>query len=329
MLLSGATVSSRRAFVMIGLVLLARAGRPPQRVGARGGARRGRHHADDARERDRSELPDVVRRGRRARSPSTRRCGRVSRAWHAHAGALRRAGLYLFGIAFTTIVTTLATMPFTIYHFNRFPLYSVVANAVAVPITGFWVMPWAIVACLLMPLRARGAGARADELGHRRDRRRSRTRSRHGRARCCTCRACRRRRLVLLGFGGVWLCIWLARWRWLGVLPMAAGYARALPWTARPICWSPATSRAGRGARARRRLSAVDRRRAQRRRRDLDAPRRREPGAGLARGRRAPATARLRCDAARCLYRARGRVVALMRDGARARRGLPRSPIWW
>jgi hypothetical protein len=31
---------------------------------------------------------------------------------------LRRCGLYLLGIVFTTLVTTVATMPFTIYHFN-------------------------------------------------------------------------------------------------------------------------------------------------------------------------------------------------------------------
>ena len=68
------------------------------------------------------------------------------------AGAGRRIALYLFGIALTTVVTTVATMPFTIYHFNRFPLYSVAANIVAVPITGFWMMPWAIVSCVLMPL---------------------------------------------------------------------------------------------------------------------------------------------------------------------------------
>src|SRR6185437_13482546 len=72
-------------------------------------------------------------------------------AWHRQAGAARRFGLYLLGITFTTIVTTFATMPFIIYHFNRFPLYSIAANVLAVPVAGFWIMPWAILACLLMP----------------------------------------------------------------------------------------------------------------------------------------------------------------------------------
>ena len=39
--------------------------------------------------------------------------------WHSHAGAVRRLGLYVVGIAFTTMVTTVATMPFTIYHVHR------------------------------------------------------------------------------------------------------------------------------------------------------------------------------------------------------------------
>ena len=46
---------------------------------------------------------------------------------------MRRIGLYVLGLAFTTLVTTVATAPFTVYHFNRFPLYSIVANALAVP----------------------------------------------------------------------------------------------------------------------------------------------------------------------------------------------------
>ena len=43
-----------------------RTGRPAQLVGAGVGAGGGRHHADDARQRDRPALPNVVRRGRRA-----------------------------------------------------------------------------------------------------------------------------------------------------------------------------------------------------------------------------------------------------------------------
>lgn len=34
--------------------------------------------------------------------------------------------------------------------------------------------------------------------------------------------------LVLLGLGGLWIAIWTRRWRWLGLLPVALGYASLL-----------------------------------------------------------------------------------------------------
>src|SRR5205823_11258475 len=41
---------------------------------------------------------------------------------------------------------------YAIYHFNRMANYGLVANLLAVPLTSFWVMPWAVAAFLLMPL---------------------------------------------------------------------------------------------------------------------------------------------------------------------------------
>jgi len=147
--------------------------------------------------------------------------------WHAHAGFARRAGLYLFGIALTTVVTTLATMPFTIYHFNRFPLYSIAANILAVPITGFWIMPWAILACLAMPfgfeafaLTPMGWGiAAVATIAH------GVTELPGAVLRVPSMPPAG---LVLLAVGGAWLCIWLRPWRLLGLGAMAAGYASLL-----------------------------------------------------------------------------------------------------
>src|SRR3546814_6077895 len=46
----------------------------------------------------------------------------------------------------------LATDPFAAFHFQRLALYGLPANLVAVPLTSFWIMPWAVLAVLLMPL---------------------------------------------------------------------------------------------------------------------------------------------------------------------------------
>jgi competence protein ComEC len=114
LLLSGATVSSRRAFVMIGLVLLA-AIVDRVSVSARAIAL--------AAVAVMLMTPDAATGPSFQMSFSSVGClivfyeamrPRLS-AWHRDAGALRRAGLYVLGLAFTTIVTTVATAPFTIY----------------------------------------------------------------------------------------------------------------------------------------------------------------------------------------------------------------------
>lgn len=65
-----------------------------------------------------------------------------------------KLGRYLAGIACTTLIATAATAPFAIYHFNRIADYGLMANLLAVPVTGLWVMPWAIISLLAMPLDA-------------------------------------------------------------------------------------------------------------------------------------------------------------------------------
>ncbi|HUC61108.1 MAG TPA: ComEC/Rec2 family competence protein, partial [Alphaproteobacteria bacterium] len=63
----------------------------------------------------------------------------------------RRPLLYVAGVAFTSFVTSLATIPYALYHFDRLAAFGVATNMIAVPVTALWVMPWAILAYLLMP----------------------------------------------------------------------------------------------------------------------------------------------------------------------------------
>lgn len=64
----------------------------------------------------------------------------------------RRAGLLLAGSIATSVLAGAATTPFGLYHFGRVQLYGVAANALAVPLTSFLVMPAGMAAALLMPL---------------------------------------------------------------------------------------------------------------------------------------------------------------------------------
>lgn len=78
--------------------------------------------------------------------------------WHSRAGWGRRIGLYMLGISMTTVIATLATAPFSIYHFQHFAPYSLPANLVAVPVMGFVVMPSVVLTLLLLPFGLESVG---------------------------------------------------------------------------------------------------------------------------------------------------------------------------
>lgn len=62
-----------------------------------------------------------------------------------------RLGRYAKGIVATDIVSSLATAPFSLFHFNRTANFGLIANSVSIPLMGFWVMPVAILALIAMP----------------------------------------------------------------------------------------------------------------------------------------------------------------------------------
>ncbi|MCF8467960.1 MAG: ComEC family competence protein [Sneathiella sp.] len=66
-------------------------------------------------------------------------------------GIIRRMAAYALGVIMTSLVAGLATAPFALYHFGQVAVYSVVANLLAVPIMGLWIMPGAILMFLGYP----------------------------------------------------------------------------------------------------------------------------------------------------------------------------------
>jgi competence protein ComEC len=147
--------------------------------------------------------------------------------WRSESGWGGRAALYMGGLAVTSLIATLATGPYSIYHFNRIAFYGVAANMIAVPLTGLWIMPWAVLAVILMPfgledvaLVPMGWGVDAiiavaayvaglpnavsvvpamPVVG-----------------------------LAIVTIGGLWLCLWQLRWRLAGLPVIIAGLATIL-----------------------------------------------------------------------------------------------------
>lgn len=144
------------------------------------------------------------------------------RAELAHHRWLWRLTAALGASLLTTLIASIATGAFAAYHFNRVSMLGVVANLFAVPLTGFWIMPWGLLALLLMPLGLESialvpmgwgvAGLNAIALhvaGW--PEAASLVPSLPGAS------------LWLLTVGGLWLCLWRRRWRYAGVPVAAAG----------------------------------------------------------------------------------------------------------
>ncbi|MDO8608730.1 MAG: ComEC/Rec2 family competence protein [Phaeospirillum sp.] len=146
-------------------------------------------------------------------------------AWKAtRPGFVSAAGLYVFGVVMSTLIAGTATAVYGVYHFNRFAVWSVVANMIAVPLTGFWVMPWALLMFLLLPLGlekialapmgwgVEGVNMVAVWVA-------SWPNS------AVTVPVLPLSGMVAFTLGGCWLCFWRKSWRLWGLVPMAAGLA--------------------------------------------------------------------------------------------------------
>ncbi|MDZ7627283.1 MAG: ComEC/Rec2 family competence protein [Parvularculaceae bacterium] len=76
-----------------------------------------------------------------------------------------RARRYALGIVATDIISSLATAPFSLFHFNRAANFGLLANSISIPLMGFWVMPVAILAMMVAPFGLDGPLWRAAAAG--------------------------------------------------------------------------------------------------------------------------------------------------------------------
>lgn len=67
-------------------------------------------------------------------------------------GVLRFVALFFVGLAMTSLVAGLATAPFATFHFHRVASYGLIANLAAMPLVSLVVMPAGLVSVLAMPL---------------------------------------------------------------------------------------------------------------------------------------------------------------------------------
>ncbi|MTI09105.1 ComEC/Rec2 family competence protein [Curvivirga aplysinae] len=70
---------------------------------------------------------------------------------HFQQSYIKRLIGYSLFLCITTIVATLATAPLSTYHFGQIASYGIIGNLIAVPLMGLIVMPSALLAFVLMP----------------------------------------------------------------------------------------------------------------------------------------------------------------------------------
>jgi competence protein ComEC len=135
---------------------------------------------------------------------------------------LRSFIAHFWGIMRTSLIATAATTPFAIYHFQSFSLYGFIANMAAIPLTSFWVMPSILLAYLTAPFGYDGFFIDMAALGVAVT------------IRIATIVAAWPHSIfywpampsfvfVAIVLGGLWLCIWREKWRYLGFLPIIIG----------------------------------------------------------------------------------------------------------
>lgn len=137
-----------------------------------------------------------------------------------------RIGFAVLGLMMTSVLAGAATAPFGLAHFGRLQWYGVAANAIAVPLTSFIVMPAGMLAALLMPLGLEAPALWVMGLG---------VEGVLWVARIVAAWPGATQAampipawgLMVFAFGICWLCLWRSWWRALGVLPMILGLSSA------------------------------------------------------------------------------------------------------
>ena len=147
--------------------------------------------------------------------------GRRIRGFRSRGRVWRRVGLYMGGVVLTTLIAGLATAPFAAFHFNRVATFGLASNFLAVPVMALWIMPWAVVTYLLVPLgwQELSLAPMLWGVGLVLDIARS-VASWPGAVHLVP--ALPPAFLALTALGGLWLCVWTTRLRLFGVLGLAA-----------------------------------------------------------------------------------------------------------
>ena len=121
----------------------------------------------------------------------------------------------------------MATLPFSIYHFHKIAIYTLLGNLMAAPIIGFVVMPCVLLSLVLLPLGMEKFAFAGAEYGLETINRITSYVSALPDAGFKVV-SMPFWGFLLIIFGGLWMCVWTAKWRRWGLLPVIVGFLSIL-----------------------------------------------------------------------------------------------------
>ena len=141
--------------------------------------------------------------------------------WRRQGGVGRRFAVYFLAVALTTLIAGLATGPFAAFHFHRLANYGLLANLLCVPLMATVIMPSGVIALLLMPLGLHDLALVPMALGIEATLEVARSVAELPAA---TYMVPSFPTLLLgaLSLCGIWLCLWRRPWRMAGAVAAAA-----------------------------------------------------------------------------------------------------------
>ncbi len=132
---------------------------------------------------------------------------------------IKKITLNIAGIFATTLIASLATTPFSIASFQRFSLVAIIANLLAIPLVGVFVMPLALISTVSLAFGGFETAFYFWQISLQiLCKIAIWTASLPGAA--LLTKAVPSSALIVFAYGMIWLCLWKKSWRWFGVAPM-------------------------------------------------------------------------------------------------------------
>ncbi|MDA5193785.1 ComEC/Rec2 family competence protein [Govanella unica] len=151
--------------------------------------------------------------------------GEVKQRGRVMSGLSRIMGV-LGGIILSSVIAECAVAPAALYHFHQVAIYGMVANLIAIPLTGTLIMPFLVLGVLLMPLGLEAWPLKVAGFGLDIVIRVAETVSSQPGA-TVGAPAFSVTAYVLFMLGGLWLLLWRTRWRLAGFGMIAGGLLMA------------------------------------------------------------------------------------------------------